>query len=515
MCLEIISGAFLASDSTATVEMSFDGKESELPGNSGVNDIDMFREIDGQITDITHSRDLDNRTVAGSTSEFGKFITGAALHSSKPANAIRQQIFVNAGEQIVTLREITNLHNVTSGDMAVTSRLDKSEYRVGDTATITVIDPEANLDPEEVNTVSAGISSTRNPAGIVVELTETDINTSRFEGTIEIAEDGGDGGPLQIGPGSDITLHYIGTHARMKATINGISESGIVEMSDAVVDVPDPDTFPFAPIGGAANLTLVDASLSPDGSISVSLSYANAALGDQAPETLRMWQQFGSDWMEITLPENAIDLDAKTVTGQAILTGDSAFLFTLSAGPAGGGGGFGGGLALPGAGVVLDFVAPIGANSGSGGGGREEGRGGGGRSSGPAVDLTTFSTDHFEENPLEKIEILETSILDSQNAEITQISRGEQITVHNTLKNYQLAPQSYAYIIQVTDENGFTIQLEWETGLVESGGTIELSRSWVAEEAGPYSVQILIWDGISNAPVALSEAANMSFQVVV
>ena len=50
-------------------------------------------------------------------------------------------------------------------------------------------------------------------------------------------------------------------------------------------------------------------------------------------------------------------------------------------------------------------------------------------------------------------------------------------------------------------------------GVIESGRSAELSRAWIPEESGTYTVKIFIWDSVSESPTALSEVAVKNIKV--
>jgi hypothetical protein len=117
---------------------------------------------------------------------------------------------------------------------------------------------------------------------------------------------------------------------------------------------------------------LIDAQLSEGSRIGVTLSYANANIGGNNPENLRLLQEVEDGvWIDITERDfqgnvTGVDTGAKTITGETGTVGS----FSIG-GDVGTIGGAGGGVSRPGTGLVLDFVASIAASSrgGSGGGG--------------------------------------------------------------------------------------------------------------------------------------------------
>jgi len=74
---------------------------------------------------------------------------------------------------------------VKSWDGVVT--FDKSYYNVGDIVTVTVTDPDANTDPNTVQTVTVNVYSSSDPVGQTITATETGANTGVFQGKVQIS----------------------------------------------------------------------------------------------------------------------------------------------------------------------------------------------------------------------------------------------------------------------------------------------------------------------------------------
>jgi hypothetical protein len=67
--------------------------------------------------------------------------------------------------------------------------------------------------------------------------------------------------------------------------------------------------------------------------------------------------------------------------------------------------------------------------------------------------------------------------------------------------------------VQTVNEDGFATDLSWQLSVIESGRSAELSRAWIPEESGTYTVKIFIWDSMSESPTALSEVAVKNIKV--
>jgi hypothetical protein len=357
-CLDLSSTAELAPGTFAHVSMSFD--EATIPHGYTANDVSIFHDDGSSIVDITKSRDVTNNVVVGRTNDFSKFIVAVALHGEKPVNSVRQKIFTGDGN-IVTIRDISNLE----GNIA-TIAFSKDKVPINRSLTVTVNDPEANLDPDTKNTVRVLLTSTSDSEGLIIELTETANNTGVFKGSVKLTKTPGSADSLFVKVGDNIEAKYQVTNARLQAIIDGMSEAGEVELSDFLVDADEVGAT-FTRLGNGIDMKLIDAQLDDEGKITVTMSYANFDIEGQTESDLKLFKRedLGDgviNWIDIT---TSVDVDTKTVTGET----DSIGEFAIGCCPDNGPGGAGGGPSLPGAGIVLDDIATVGKASGGGGGG--------------------------------------------------------------------------------------------------------------------------------------------------
>ncbi len=97
--------------------------------------------------------------------------------------------------------------HIPSTDIEPTIALDSGSYGCESTAAITVTDWYANADGGSVETVSVTVTSNTDPTGEVVLLTETGVNTARFEGTLVLSTSAGTG-ILQVSEYDTVTAEY-------------------------------------------------------------------------------------------------------------------------------------------------------------------------------------------------------------------------------------------------------------------------------------------------------------------
>jgi hypothetical protein len=72
---------------------------------------------------------------------------------------------------------------------------------------------------------------------------------------------------------------------------------------------------------------------------------------------------------------------------------------------------------------------------------------------------------------------------------------------------------NYSFTVLIIDEDGFAIDIAWQEDTVESGQTMDLSISWLPQDAGNYTVKMFVWDRIEN-PSPLSDVAVSSISVL-
>ena len=85
---------------------------------------------------------------------------------------------------------------------------DKTSYNIGDTAVITVIDPDLNTRPDVPDSVDVSVWSTTDRAGIEVTLRETGDKTGVFTGEVLLSRSTSSGNRLQVSDGDTITARY-------------------------------------------------------------------------------------------------------------------------------------------------------------------------------------------------------------------------------------------------------------------------------------------------------------------
>ena len=95
---------------------------------------------------------------------------------------------------------------------------------------------------------------------------------------------------------------------------------------------------------------------------------------------------------------------------------------------------------------------------------------------------------------------------------VWQVPVNKQVQITADVSNGQDRDQSFAYIVQVKDQNGVVVQLSWLTGTLTPGQSLNPSQSWTPTTPGSYTAEIFVWDSINN-PDALSSPLLITIAV--
>jgi len=289
----------------------------------------------------------------------------------------------------VTFRDTSNT-DVTTQSVS----LDKSNYLPGDTAIVTVLDRDANFDPDVVNSVESTANSTTSGSVLATStLTETNVNSGIFTGNIILSSSTTTGNQLEISGGDSINVFYdpdnhMPTSAALGppasgatgfaaffADFGGVSGSTNVDLVDYPINTSSrawPSVCPFDTVVHPVAMTF---SGNPATGVTVTMSYANAILEKSDGSTYSIsnlemiWRPApGAVFQSLGAVTNTA---AKTITNTIQPTDPSIggtsesgqYSIGVNLGCAGGGGG---GLVRPG--LVVNILAGSSALGGGGAG---------------------------------------------------------------------------------------------------------------------------------------------------
>ena len=280
---------------------------------------------------------------------------------------------ISSGITHLNFRDISN----TNPEPNPVLSLDKSRYRSGEVATITLNDSVPNVSLDTIDFAFAKVD------GSSLTLTETDENSGIFTGSfavgnvfpsIEYVRDFSNPTTSTDPSDGDTSSSF----ARMSATLD-VSNPGEVITKDVRFTDDDFINLCFRPVLHAVDIELADGATLGSENTTVTLSYANAVLlDDDQVSNLQMYYKKNeiSTW-EVITPNTSIDaivnpsdpfsndFVAKTITSDPAESGYGAQIttgkFTLGF-ETGCGGGGGGGLIRPS--LVVNALAGIGSFGG-------------------------------------------------------------------------------------------------------------------------------------------------------
>lgn len=438
LCLKISSAIELASDSRAHITISY--QDRVIPSDHDAAEIRIFQEKDFGIVDITESRSTQFLTVTGNTAGFSKFIVADALHDLTPG-AISQEVFVgNNNLSFEFPPSNTSLINVS---------LDKSGYSVGENAILSITDPSRNVDNSAIESIKANVSSSSDPAGIKVTLSETGFDTGIFSGSFSVVGSGPSStseAKLRIIEGDEINANYDAyTKSPFRVSLSDVLEAGIAEL--IAYEAP-----PFMnPVSDGYELIMTDTVLGDNSTIAVTMSYSNAGDLPLDPSELRIFRMTDLVCREDISPSGTSghNFVEETVNGTVGIPGQYTLSFPGAAAPetcpADPGGG-GGGIPRPGTGIILlDSARGIGADDTEQT--RNSGGGGGGSSRSTAVVTTASGSD------------VETSVTTDSGTvsiifESIQEGSGQLRVNSNELASFEEFFDEVAFLSQDNDERG-------------------------------------------------------------
>ncbi len=115
--------------------------------------------------------------------------------------------------------------------------------------------------------------------------------------------------------------------------------------------------------------------------------------------------------------------------------------------------------------------------------------------------------------PLGRVTVSDFSIADAFGRGLGGgLTTGQQSQAIAMLTNEQTKPQSFAYLVQVEDADGITVSLSWVTGTLSAGQSLNISTSWIPDNAGAHSITAFVWESI-RTPAALAPTTKIMVTV--
>jgi hypothetical protein len=241
----------------------------------------------------------------------GEWVIAGVLSGGTTAQSVYSDISWWTGTAIYRA-EIEAAGGTFIGDGEGTVSLDETDYLVGDTAAIRVVD-DNGIEPLEVTLVS--------DSGDTETITLTSGTGANFDGTILISDGtvSSEDGILQGSVGDEITVTYVDPDDGSGGSNTVTDTANIVELSSGSIigidfDSPtNPSPSAWLTIGTASNATFSDLGDEAGGLTAVDLTINELVDGD--------WDDFDVDLNANTVPQHSNAL--ANLTGQIYTGGDS------------------------------------------------------------------------------------------------------------------------------------------------------------------------------------------------
>lgn len=104
-------------------------------------------------------------------------------------------------------------------------------------------------------------------------------------------------------------------------------------------------------------------------------------------------------------------------------------------------------------------------------------------------------------------------LVDQSGKPMQEVGVGQQVLVQADVRNNLQEKQPFAYLVLITDADGFTVSLSWITGTLPIGETLSAAQSWIPENAGNFTVKVFVWKSIVEPEPLSPKALETSVRV--
>lgn len=103
-----------------------------------------------------------------------------------------------------------------------------------------------------------------------------------------------------------------------------------------------------------------------------------------------------------------------------------------------------------------------------------------------------------EETRIEPYAVSEPTLVDIMGETIESIAVEQVVLIQTMITNNLDEEQPFVYIVQVKDEEGFTVMLTWIKGSMYAGTSFNTDISWTPESEGDYIIETFVWKSIDD-----------------
>ncbi|MEW6589027.1 MAG: hypothetical protein AB1299_07690 [Thermoproteota archaeon] len=115
------------------------------------------------------------------------------------------------------------------------------------------------------------------------------------------------------------------------------------------------------------------------------------------------------------------------------------------------------------------------------------------------IEITSMATIGSNVPSNNRMAINDLYFADRNGAEISSITKGNQIQIVTHVQNTQDYEQGFTNIIQITDKSGSVVSLSWLTARLDAGAVMEVSQSWLPKQKGEYTIESFVWKSLTDA----------------
>lgn len=114
--------------------------------------------------------------------------------------------------------------------------------------------------------------------------------------------------------------------------------------------------------------------------------------------------------------------------------------------------------------------------------------------------------------PTERISVFDPGLVDATDSKISKVFVDQPVLLQARIAN-NACTQDYAYIIQIKDSNDIVVSLSWVQGSVNAGQSFSVAQSWLPDAPGTYTVQMFVWESITNPVAPASTVRELEISV--
>ena len=95
---------------------------------------------------------------------------------------------------------------------------------------------------------------------------------------------------------------------------------------------------------------------------------------------------------------------------------------------------------------------------------------------------------------------------------IDNVNVHQQIQISSDITNNQMKSQTFVYLVQLKNEEGFVVSVGWISGQLTPDQKLNPSLSWTPINSGEFTAEIFVWEGLQNQR-ALTENTTLPVNV--